>query len=91
MFIARAVLSETSSVRSGMARNPQRPPYLNMEMPLLTELGLRLGVCFYKQGTPTELISRGPDSPPQKEAHQCDIKATSRPVDSQLIATPKPP
>jgi len=74
-----------------MARNPQRPPYLNMEMPLLTELGLRLGVCFYKQGTPTELISRGPDSPPQKEAHQCDIKATSRPVDSQLIATPKPP
>ncbi|MCX6913030.1 MAG: hypothetical protein NT167_08300 [Verrucomicrobia bacterium] len=28
-------------------------------MPLLTELGLRLGVRFYKHATPTELISRG--------------------------------
>jgi len=30
-----------------------------MEMPLLTELGLRLRIRFYKHGTPTELISRG--------------------------------
>jgi len=30
-----------------------------MEMPLLTELGLRLRIRFYKHGTPTELSSLG--------------------------------
>ena len=35
-------------------------------MPLLTELGRRFGVHFYKHATPTELVSRGPDSPHHK-------------------------
>ena len=60
MFIARAVLSETSSVRSGIATEPPVPTsFRSLAMPLLTELGRRLGVRFYKHATPTELSISG--------------------------------
>jgi len=58
MFIAQTTLSETSSVRSGMATEPPAPTsFRSLAMSLLTELGSRTAGRFYKHGTPTELNS----------------------------------
>ena len=48
-------------------------------------------VCFCQIRGKAAQSHLGANAEGRVQATSCDIKATSRPVDSQLIATPKPP